>query len=134
MVDLCQRLEAATLSLAGPGPIKDRLCNAYAGHLADVAADDVPSALHHEFDDMVHALHRCSALPGDDVVRASVRKLSNEDANRYAMLVVRLYGMTAGSRQSSAASRGPGRGNVTPLVALLAAERQGELQASSQTA
>ncbi len=50
---------------------------------------------------MIQALHRAQALPGDDVVKASVRKLSNEEACRYAELVVRLYGMFAGMKQQS---------------------------------
>jgi hypothetical protein len=128
MVDLCQRLEAAALSLAGPGPIKDRLCDAYSGHLADLDAGDMPLALQHDFDDMVHALHRFSALPGDDIIRASVRKLSNEDASRYATLVVRMYGMLASARQLAVMPRASR--NVAPLATLLAADRQ----ISSQTA
>ena len=53
---------------------------------------------------MIQALHRAQALPGDDVVKASVRKLSNEEACRYAELVVRLYGMFAGMKHITLAS------------------------------
>ena len=59
---------------------------------------------------MIQALHRAPALPGDDVVKASVRKLSNEEARRYAELVVRAYGMFAGMKQQIH----NGRGNRTP--------------------
>lgn len=120
MVDLCKRLEAATLSLTGTGSIKDRLIDAYAGHLADLGADDMPPDVQVEFDDMVHALHRADALPGDDVIKASVRKLSNDDARRYATLVVRLYGMLAGARQQLGNPRGARA--LAPLARLLAVE------------
>src|SRR5471030_1588850 len=98
MPDLYARLEAAALSLTGPGHIKDRLFDAYCRYLEDINESDVPGELAHEFGDMVQALHRAPALPGDDVVKASVRKLSNNEACRYAELVVRLYGMFAGMK------------------------------------
>jgi len=88
MTDLSARLEAAALSLTGPGPIKERLTDAYCSHLEDLQASDL-SALGDEFAEMIQALHRERALPGDNVVRASVRKLSNQDVRHYAELVVR---------------------------------------------
>jgi hypothetical protein len=117
MADLCARLEAAALSLAGPGHIKDRLFEAYCRYLEGLHAADVPSEMATEFDDMISALHRSPALPGDDVVKASVRKLSNDQACRYAELVVRMYGLTAVLAQPIAA-----RANrqVVPLSKFLA--------------
>jgi hypothetical protein len=82
MNDLTARLEAAALSMAGPGPIKDRLTDAYS-HLQDLEASELPE-LGDEFAEMIKALHRERPLPGDDVVRASVRKLSNADVRHYA--------------------------------------------------
>ena len=98
MWDLTARLEAAALSLTGPGHIKDRLFEAYCRHLEDIQESDLPVELRMQFAAMIQALHRARALPGDHVVRASVRKLSNDEARRYAELVVRLYGMLAGMR------------------------------------
>jgi hypothetical protein len=119
MADLCARLEAAALSLAGQGHIKDRLFDAYCRYLEDIQQSDVPGELGHEFGAMIQALHRAPALPGDDVVKASVRKLSNDQACRYAELVVRLYGMFAGmSHHVSARSTRP----VVPLAKYLASE------------
>ena len=64
-------------------------------------------------------MQRARALPGDDVVKASVRKLSNEEARRYAELVVRLYGMFAGMKQQIH----NGRGNrPAPLLKFLSVE------------
>jgi hypothetical protein len=53
-------------------------------------------------------------------VKASVRKLSNEEARRYAELVVRLYGMFAGMKQqihNGRSSRTP-----APLLKFLSIE------------
>ena len=112
MFDVSVRLEAAALSLAGPGPIKDRLLDAYLRHLQDIREADFPADMGPAFADMIHALHRSPALPGDDVVRASVRKMSNEEACGYAELVVRLYGMLAGLHHRAAPR------NLRPVVPL----------------
>jgi hypothetical protein len=119
MPDLCARLEAAALSLTGPGHIKDRLFDAYCRYLHGIEQCDVPIELASEFGDMIEALHRAPALPGDDVVKASVRKLSNDQACRYAELVIRLYGIQAGmSHHVAARSTRP----VVPLAIYMASE------------
>lgn len=119
MADLCARLEAAALSLTGPGHIKDRLFDAYCSYLEDIEQSDVPGELAPEFGAMVQALHRAPALPGDDVVKASVRKLSNDQACRYAELVIRLYGMLAGMNHHVAARN---TRPIVPLAMFLASE------------
>jgi hypothetical protein len=119
MADLCARLEAAALSLTGPGHIKNRLFDAYYRYLQDIQQSDVPGELAPEFGDMIQALHRAPALPGDDVVKASVRKLSNDQACRYAELVVRLYGMFAGMNHHVAVRNAR---PVVPLAKFLATE------------
>jgi len=120
MRDLGTRLEAAALSMTGPGTIKDRLWDAYRSHLEDVQESDLPGALAEQFAEMIQALHRAPALPGGDVVRASVHKLSNEEARRYAELVVRLYGMFAGMKHQIQNARN-GR-SAAPLIKFLSAE------------
>ena len=124
MRDLSTRLEAAALSMTGPGTIKDRLLDAYSSHLEDVQESDLPGAMGAEFAEMIQALHRAHALPGDDVVKASVRKLSNEEARRYAELVVRLYGMFAGMRQQIHGSRS--NRSAAPLLKFLSIEGERE--------
>jgi hypothetical protein len=104
MTDLNRRLEAAVLSLTGQGPIKDRLSAAYCSYLEDIVVSELP-ALGEEFGAMIQALHRAQPLPGESVVRASVRKLSNQEACNYAGLVVRLYGTLAGLKQPFPAPR-----------------------------
>jgi len=113
MLNLSARLEAATLSLTGPGTIKDRLLDAYSRHLKDIQESDLPGEYAIEFAQMIQALHRSPALPGEDVIKASVRKLSNEQACRYAELVVRLYGSFAGQHHPVTAR------NLRPVVPLM---------------
>ena len=128
--ELSAQLEAAALALVGDGTLKDRLCAAFCDHLDDVAAAQLPDEVQEEFSAMVRAMHAARALPGDSVVRASVRKLSSEQAQRYAGLILRSYGLrirelaaTARiSPRAASAARESTPLESTPLVALLALE------------
>ena len=123
---LSAQLEAAVLTLVGHGALKDRLCAAYCDHLDDIREQDLPEELQREFSAMSRAMHGARALPGDSVVRASVRKFSNEQAQGFAALIVRAYvlrlqGLAATpvgpARLGSSAAR-----NAPPLAALLGLE------------
>lgn len=118
MRKLTERLESAVVYLAGHGTIKDRLIDAYDKCLADLTEDDFPGELRADFAELVRALHRERALPGESIVRASVRKLSPEDARRYTTLIVRTYGTLAGTRNETASTLRLS----APLARLLAAD------------
>src|SRR6516162_10796874 len=86
-----QQLEAAAMTLARSGPIKDRLADAYRNHLALVTAEELPEGLRAEFRACHDALTRERPLRGEDAVRATVRKLSSHEADELACSVVRLF-------------------------------------------
>jgi hypothetical protein len=86
-----QQLEAAALTLARSGPIKDRLADAYRNHLSLVNAEDLPEGLRADFCACHAALTREVPLRGEDAVRATVRKLSSHEADELACSVVRLF-------------------------------------------
>jgi hypothetical protein len=90
-----EQLEGAALSLARSGHIKDRLADAYRNHLALVNADELPDALREEFRACHDALTRERPLRGEDAVRATVRKMSNQQADDVACSVVRLFAAMA---------------------------------------
>jgi hypothetical protein len=127
---LTEQLEAAVIALASHGALKDRLATAYSNHLADLDMQELPLETQQDFTEFSKAMHGARALPGDNVVRASVRKFSNEEAQRYAALIVRIYGLemqnqNQGSTLRSPARIGaPARGN-SALAALLALEGAG---------
>ena len=122
---LSAQLEAAVLTLVGHGALKDRLCAAYCDHLDDIREQDLPEEVQREFSAMSRAMHAARALPGDSVVRASVRKFSNEQAQGFAALIVRTYALRV--QDVAATPVGPARvanpsHNPSPLAALLALE------------
>jgi hypothetical protein len=94
-----EQLEGAALSLARAGPIKDRLTDAYRNHLAFVNVEDLPDALRAPFRACHDALTREPPLRGEDAVRATVRKLSNHEADELGLNVVRLF--TAIAREAA---------------------------------
>jgi hypothetical protein len=109
MASLSDRLEAAALELSTADAIKDRLYMAWSRHLADLELRDFPREVRDEFEELARALNRERALPGDSTLRASLRKLSNTDAARFAALIVRTYGRVAAlkSPQVALVSRAP---------------------------
>jgi hypothetical protein len=98
-----EQLEGAALSLARSRPIKERLADAYRNHLALVNADELPDALREEFRACHDALTRERPLRGEDAVRATVRKMSNQQADDVACSVVRLFAAMAREETALAA-------------------------------
>ena len=146
-----EQLEGAALSLARSGPIKDRLADAYRNHLALVNPDELPDALREEFRACHDALTHRRPLRGEDAVRATVRKMSNREADDVAGSVVRLFaalareetalataevldaalsnGSAGALANGSAGARVKPRKGVPLVISLYAAEAQG-LQSS----
>ena len=85
------RLESATLLLARSGAIKDRLNGAWRQCLANIEPDDVPRELRLQFLELSNAMQRERPLRGEDAVRATIRKMSNEEAECQAALIVRMF-------------------------------------------
>ena len=87
-----EKFHGATLSHARSGNIKERLAEAYRNHLCDVAEDELPKEIREEFRWISDALTREPPLSrGEDAVRATLRKLSNDEADRIASSVVQMF-------------------------------------------
>jgi hypothetical protein len=109
-----EKLQAATLSLARSGTIKERLTNAYRNHLASVVEADLPTEVRDEFRAFSYAITREQPmLRGEDAVRATIRKMSNDEADHIASSVVRMF--AAMPRGPAALSRNGVSAQVVPL-------------------
>ena len=126
---LIEQLEAAVTALAAQGALKDRLALAWCSHLDAIDAQDLPLETQQDFSELSKSMHAARVLPGDNIVRASVRKLSNEEAERFAALIVRIYGLAMSGRAQletiaptlrTAARNGAAARAAAPLAALLA--------------
>jgi hypothetical protein len=85
------RLESATLLLTGSGAIKDRLNSAWRQCLANIEPDDLPRELRLAYLELSSLMQRERPLRGEDAVRATIRKMSNDEAERNATLIVRMF-------------------------------------------
>ena len=83
---------AAVSVLAGHGHIKQRLISAYEDNLTSIRADDLPIPVKQNFADLKDLMHRVAPLNGEGPICASVRKMSVDEANQCAQLMVELYG------------------------------------------
>ena len=87
-----EKLQGATLSLARSGALKDRLTDAYRNHLALIDETELPKELRETFRHFSTRLTRERPLVrGDDAFRATLRKMSNGEAEEVATSVVRLF-------------------------------------------
>jgi hypothetical protein len=130
MNDVLDQLLQATVKLSQSGPIKDRLADAYSSHLSNVDASDIPERHRAEFIELHTALNRERPLPRESVVRASVRKMSNEEADRHAALVVQAFAALAreslpvaarvAARRKSTKEQANAIIKVSPIVKLFA--------------
>ncbi len=92
MVNAWERFHHATLELVRSAPIKQRLISAYRRHLSDVQPEQLPGELRESFSRMQRSLSGVPPLRGEDAVAASVRKMSNQDADECAALIVEIFG------------------------------------------
>lgn len=92
MVNAWERFHHATLELVRSAPIKQRLISAYRHHLSDLQQDQLPGELRDSFERMQRTFTGVQPLRGEDAVAASVRKMSNQDADECAALIVEIFG------------------------------------------
>src|SRR5271154_1257928 len=107
MTSAWENLHLATLELVRSTPIKQRLICAYRRHLALVVQEQLPSEVRTSFSQLIRSFSCVQPLRGEDAVVASVRKMSNQEADDCAALIVELFGAMCradpGSARSSAA-------------------------------
>ncbi len=78
--------------LAGHGHIKQRLISAYEDNLERIYEDDLPIPVKQSFADLKHLMHRVTPVDGEGPICASVRKMSVDEANQCAQIMVDIYG------------------------------------------
>jgi hypothetical protein len=112
------RLESATLHFARAGAIKERLETAWRNCLSRIEADDVPRELRLQFLELSAELQRERPLRGEDALRATIRKMSSEEAERHASQIVRMFcRMTRQQELELPMPAAPGASSVVQLFA-----------------
>ncbi len=83
---------AALSVLARHGHIKQRLVEAFENHLSDIDEVELPIPMKQPFADLKRLMHNVAPLNGEGPIYASVRKMSVDEADRCAQLMVDLFG------------------------------------------
>lgn len=97
-----ERFRDAAVVLAGGGPVKQRLCEAFQAHLRGLDPEDLPRDLRGPYGMLVSALQSGQRIGTLDAVSASIRKMSEPEAARYAQSIVQMF---AGLGEQPAAAR-----------------------------
>jgi hypothetical protein len=91
--------------LVGAGPVKARLIDAYRDHLAGIRDQDVAEALRDPLARLRAAMHSAPATGGMTAPEASVRKMSEQDASRYATSILEMFAALGTSTEQETAPR-----------------------------
>jgi len=94
MTSAWESLHFATLELVRSTPIKQRLISAYRKHLFSLPEDQLPAEVREMFGQIMQSLRGVQPLKGEDAVAASVRKMSNQEADDCAAHIVEMFGVT----------------------------------------
>ncbi len=121
MINAWENLHCATLELVRSTPIKQRLIAAYR-HLIPIAEEQLPTESRDSFTRMMRTFAGVPPLRGEDPVVASVRKLSNQQADDCATLIVETF--AAVCRADALAQRH--QAAVASIVQLRSVERTAE--------
>jgi hypothetical protein len=74
-------------------PIKQRLICAYRRHLVSLPQEQLPREIRQSFDQVMRTLNGVEPQRGEDSVAASVRKMSNQEADECAAAIVEIFGL-----------------------------------------
>jgi hypothetical protein len=92
MLTNLERFRDASLVLAGSGSVKQRLAQAFHGHLLGLAPEELPRDLRERYSVLAAALHSTRRTGTLDAVSASILKMSEAQACEHAQSIVRMFG------------------------------------------
>jgi len=101
MISAWECFHFATLELVRSTPIKQRLVCAYRRFLAALPADEVPAEVREPYAHVMRSLCGVQPLRGEDAVAASVRKMSNQEADECAAQIVEIFGLMCKAQQGA---------------------------------
>ena len=92
----------ATLELVRSTPIKQRLVCAYRRYLVSLPPDEAPTEVRECYANVMRSLSGVQPLRGEDAVAASVRKMSNQEADECAAQIVEIFGLMCKTQHGAA--------------------------------
>jgi hypothetical protein len=102
MISAWDNFHFAALELVRSTPIKQRLICAYRRYLVSLREDEIPAEGRESFGQVMRSLCGVQPLRGEDAVAASVRKMSNQEADECAALIVEIFSLMCKSSINAA--------------------------------
>ena len=102
MISAWECFHFATLELVRSTPIKQRLVCAYRRYLASLPPEEVPTEIRESYGQVIRSLCGVQPLRGEDAVAASVRKMSNQEADECAAQIVEIFGLMCKTQHGAA--------------------------------
>lgn len=90
MLDPVDRFFAAVSVMAGDGNVKQRLVQAYEDNLQHIEESALPPDARQPFAELRRRMRSVAPLNGEGPIRATVRKMSPQDAARCGQLMLEL--------------------------------------------
>jgi hypothetical protein len=87
--------------------MKQRLIAAYRRHLTVIQQDHLPTEARGSFAQLMSSLAGVAPLRGEDAVTASVRKMSSQEADECAALIVEIFALLPRASDSASSQRSP---------------------------
>jgi hypothetical protein len=91
MISAWDCLYFAAVELVRSTPIKQRIVNAYSRYLSLMPAEQLPVEVRDDYAHLMRSLHGVQPLRGEDEVTASVRKMSNQEADECAASILGIF-------------------------------------------
>ena len=105
MTDTWEFFHGAVHMLVGPGPVKQRLIDAYRNYLAPIDDDEVPEPIAGPFAALNQVLHRVQAAGGLTAPEVAVRKMSEQDAAAHAASILEMFATLVALREREPVAR-----------------------------
>jgi hypothetical protein len=120
MISAWDSLHSAILELVRSTPLKQRLICVYRRYLSTLVVEQLPSEVRGTFAQVMNILGGVQPLRGEDAVVASVRKMSAQQTDDCAALIVEIFGVLS---RAESAQRQP-----AAVVQLRSVERPQEME------
>jgi len=91
MTDTWEFFHGAVHMLVGPGPVKQRLIDAYRHHLASLREVELPEPIAGPFAALNDVLHGAQAAGGLTAPEVAVRKMSEREAADHAASILEMF-------------------------------------------
>lgn len=91
MCQFTDRFYSAVRTLAGDGPVKQRLLSAYSDNLDSLSEGEIPDSIRKNFARLQAAMLTVKPIANEAPAAAAIRKMSSKEAAHHATTIVAMF-------------------------------------------